>query len=350
MLNIISVAALALGLFALLAWGVRTLSSERWQMLAAIPVAKSADGSWRGLNLTFYGFFSAAGTTFGFSVMLLLLAALRIPAAIGIALALLIVLVSVPASRIVAALVERKRDTFTVAGAAFVTALIFPLVLVALRPLLATLLHRQIAVLPILAAGAIAYVLGESVGRLACLSFGCCYGMPLREARPAIARLFQTHHLVVQGATKKAAYASGLAGEPLVPVQAITSAIYAVSGVAGVALFLWQQWRLAALVPMVASWGWRACSESLRADHRGSSRISAYQVMAIFSVMYLSVFVALLPLPVALEADLSWAFAQVFSAPVILLLQIFWLALFLYYGRSRVTGSTLLFHVIPERV
>ena len=350
MLNIIFVAALALGLLGLLAWGVRTLPSERWQMLAAIPIAKSADGSWRGLNLTFYGFFSAAGTTFGFAVMLLLLASLRIPAVLGIALALLIVLVSIPASRIVAAIVERKRNTFTVAGAAFVTALIFPLLLVALRPLMVTLLHRQIAVLPILAAGAIAYVLGESVGRLACLSFGCCYGMPLREARPAIARLFQSHHLVVQGPTKKAAYASGLAGEPLVPVQAISSAIYAVSGVAGVALFLGQQWRLAALVPMVASWGWRAYAESLRADHRGSSRISAYQVMAIFSVVYLSVFVALLPLPVALAANLSLAFAQVLSAPVILLLQFFWLALFLYYGRSRVTGSTLLFHVIPERV
>ena len=28
-------------LFALLCWGVRTLPAERWQMLAAVPVAKS---------------------------------------------------------------------------------------------------------------------------------------------------------------------------------------------------------------------------------------------------------------------------------------------------------------------
>ena len=166
-----------------------------------------------------------------------------------------------------------------------------------MRPLAGRLLHREIPVLPIFAAAAIAYVLGESIGRLACLSFGCCYGMPLRDANPAIARLFQKHNLVIHGATKKAAYASGLAGEPLIPVQAITSAIFAVSGLVGVALFLTQQFRLAALIPVIASWGWRACSKWLRADYRGTSRISVYQMMAIVSVIYLSVFVLLMPSP-----------------------------------------------------
>ena len=72
-MNFAFVAALAIGLFVLLNWGVRTLPAERWQMLAAVPVAKAADGSWRGVNLTFYGFFSATGTAFGFTMMLLLL-------------------------------------------------------------------------------------------------------------------------------------------------------------------------------------------------------------------------------------------------------------------------------------
>ena len=189
-------------------------------MLAAVPVAKAADGSWRGVNLTFYGFFSATGTAFGFAIMLLLLASVGIPASIAILLALLVLLVCVPASRVIAGLVERKRNTFTVAGAAFVASLVFPLLVLALQPLAAKVLHHEIAVLPILAAAAISYVLGESIGRLACLSFGCCYGMPLRDAKPAIARLFQKHNLVIHGSTKKAAYASGLAGEPLIPVQA----------------------------------------------------------------------------------------------------------------------------------
>ena len=183
MMNFAFVAALAIGLFILLSWGVRTLPAERWQMLAAVPVAKAADGSWRGVNLTFYGFFSATGTAFGFAILLILLAAVDIPANIAILLAVFLLSVCVPASRLIAGLVERKRNTFTVAGAAFVASLTFPVLVLGLRPLAAKFLHHQIAVLPILAAAAISYALGESIGRLACLSFGCCYGMPLRDAK-----------------------------------------------------------------------------------------------------------------------------------------------------------------------
>jgi len=52
----------------------------------------------------------------------------------------------------------------------------------------------------------------------------------------------------------------------------------------------------------------------------------------------------------AVVPDLAAAFAQVFSAPAILALQIFWVALFWYYGRSRVTASTLSFHVVADRI
>ncbi len=305
MLNTLFVIGLAAGLSVLIAWGVRTLPAERWQMLAAVPITKGADGSWRGLNLTFYGFFSATGTTFGFVIMLLLLSSVGMPVMFSFALALFVLLVCVPASRLVAALVERKRNTFTVAGAAFVATIVFPLVLVIVRPLAERFLHHEILLLPIFAATAIAYVLGESIGRLACLSFGCCYGMPLRDAKPAIARLFQKHNLVVSGMTKKASYASGLAGEPLIPVQAITSSVFAMSGIVGVVLFLAQHFRLAALIPVMMSWGWRAWSESLRADYRGTSRISAYQVMAIVSALYLGAFLVLTPADGTVTPDLA---------------------------------------------
>ncbi len=350
MLNILFVVVLAVGLLALIAWGVRTLPAEKWQMLAAIPIAKSPDGSWQGLNLTFYGFFSATGTAFGFGIMLLLLAAINIPVQISLLLLLVVLFVCVPASRLIAGIVEHKRNTFTVAGAAFVATLVVPLLVLALRPLAARFLHRDIPVLPVFAATAIGYVFGESLGRLACLSFGCCYGMPLREATPAIARLFQKHNLVIYGSTKKAAYASGLAGEPLIPVQAITSTVFAIAGVAGIALFLARQFRLAALIPVLASWGWRACSECLRADYRGAARISAYQWMAIFSTIYLAIFLLLIPSARGAAPELAAGFAQVCSVPVILLLQLFWIGLFLYYGRSRVTASTLSFHVVADRI
>jgi hypothetical protein len=350
MLNVSFVAALALGLLALIIWGVRTLPAERWQMLAAVPLKKSPDGSWKGLNLTFYGFFSATGTAFALAILLLLLASVGISAAVTFTLGLFVLLVCIPASRIIAGIVERKRNTFTVAGAAFVATLLLPWLLLELRPLATRFLHCELLVLPSLAALAIAYALGESIGRLACLSFGCCYGMPLRNANPAIVRLFHKHNLVLHGSTKKAAYASHLAGEPLIPVQAITSAVFGISGIVGLVLFLAQQFRLAAWIPVLASWGWRAWSELLRADHRGGSRVSAYQVMAIISAAYLGVFLLLTPSSPTTAPDLATGFGAITPAPVILMLQLFWVGLFLYYGRSRVTASTLSFHVVTERI
>src|ERR1035441_1631714 len=100
--------------------------------------------------------------------------------------------------------------------------------------------------------------------------------------------MFGHFHAVFHGDTKKAAYASGLAEEPLIPVQAITSIVFALAGLAGLGWFLAGSWRMAAIVPVIATWGWRAVSEGLRADHRGNSRISAYQVMALIAMAYLT--------------------------------------------------------------
>ena len=135
MMNLGFVAALAAGLFALLSWGVRTLSAERWQMLAAVPVAKSADGSWRGVNLTFYGFFSATGSAFGLTIMLVLLASIGIPPNIAILLLIGLAVACVLASRVIAAIVEGKRNTFTIAGAAFVASLVLPVLVFTVQPI-----------------------------------------------------------------------------------------------------------------------------------------------------------------------------------------------------------------------
>ena len=133
-------------------------------------------------------------------------------------------------------------------------------------------------------------------------------------------------------------------------MQALTSAVFAIAGLVGLTLFLAQQFRLAALVPVIASWGWRACAENLRADHRGGSRISAYQIMAIVSVLYLTIFLLLVPSSSGTAPDLSAAFPRIFSGAIMFPLQVFWVVLFLYYGRSRVTASTLSFRVVADRV
>ena len=349
MLNTLFVAAIAALLSGLLYWGFKTLPAERWQMIAAVPTAKTAEGAWRGINLTFYGFFSATGMTFGIALAILLISSMRMPLTVAFVLVAATVALCLPASRLVAAIVERKPNTFTIAGAAFVASLIVPPAVWFGERVLHSWTQVNIFALPLLAAAAIAYAMAEAIGRLACISFGCCYGMPLRQAPSWLARLFHRHNLVLHGHTKKAAYASGLDEEPLLPVQAVTSIVFALAGFAGLILFLAQQWRWAMIVPVIGTWGWRALAENLRADHRGHSRTSAYQVMSVIGLSYL--IVAALVIPAEGPApDLALGLSQVSSTTVVVLLQLFWVLMFIYYGRSRVTGSTVSFHVNEKAI
>jgi|HubBroStandDraft_6_1064221.scaffolds.fasta_scaffold09938_3 hypothetical protein len=349
MINTVFLGGLTVLLLTALIWGIKTLPSERWQMIAAVPTTKTSDSEWQGINLTFYGFFSATANIFGIALMIVLASSVGTPLIAAAALIAVMMLICVPASRVVAAVVEGKGNTFTIAGAAFVAALVLPPAVWALQQILRVWFDTSIYVLPLLAAASICYALSESIGRLACLSFGCCYGLPLRSASPRLARLFRHHHLIFHGDTKKAAYASGLAEEPLVPVQPITSIVFALAGLIGLAAFLDGRFRLAAIVPVVATWGWRAVSETLRADFRGSSRISAYQVMALFGVSYLVLVLCLIPGEGPLP-NLATGLRQVASTLVVVVLQTSWVLLFLYYGRSRVTASTVSFHVVQGRI
>jgi hypothetical protein len=346
-INATFTAALAALILVVLVWGFKTLPAERWQMIAAVPIEKGPDGGWRGLNLTYYGFFSATGMVFGISLAILLLCSIHTSMAIVLSVVAGMLVLCLPASRLVAAIVEKKSSTYTIAGAAFVATLVLPPLLgfgqIALRPSGITLHPKAI-----LAAAAIAYALAEAIGRLACLSFGCCYGVPLRQTSPRLSRLFRHFNTVFYGTTKKAAYAAALQEEPLIPVQALTSIVFAASGLIGLAFFLTQHWRLALLVPVCGTWGWRAVAESLRADHRGNTRISAYQVMSLIAMAYLLSAAFILPKG-GPAPDLEFGFLQVTTVPVILTLQSLWIFLFLFYGRSRVTASVLTFHVVTER-
>ena len=147
------------------------------------------------------------------------------------------IVLCLPASRLVAAIVEKKSSTYTIAGAAFVAAMLLPPVVWLGAKYLAAWGLTLYAV-PTLAAAAIAYALAEAIGRLACMSFGCCYGMPLRDASPGLAKVFRHFNTVFHGETKKAAYASGLQEEPLIPVQALTSVVFTLSGLIGLVFFV----------------------------------------------------------------------------------------------------------------
>ena len=111
---------------------------------------------------------------------MVLLGALGIPAGPALLYIVVLALVCCVAAHFLLRLVEGKRHGFTVGGTSFVGALVaWPVAqfVTAVSPQEATL-----PLLPLFAAVGIAYTLGESVGRLACISFGCCYGKPVRQA------------------------------------------------------------------------------------------------------------------------------------------------------------------------
>ena len=63
--------------------------------------------------------------------------------------------------------------------------------------------NSGIQVLPVCAAMAVAYGFGEGLGRLACISFGCCYGKPLSQVHPLIQKILNGRGFVFSGETKK---------------------------------------------------------------------------------------------------------------------------------------------------
>ena len=341
---------LALPIVLLLGWAFRRLPDERWQMLAAVPLRKYPDGTWSGVNLTWYGFFSATAYTAAVAVFAVLMAAGGTPAAGIAAMAAAALVICIPAASLIARLVERKRYVFTVGGAAFAGIIAIPVAVVALQELIGRGRGWNLQVLPVLAAISTAYCLGEGLGRLACISFGCCYGMPLGRAPGWMQCLFSGCAFVFSGATKKIAYAHGLDGTPVVPVQAVSAAINCACCCAGCWLLLTGHMRASFLLTATVSQLWRVASEFFRADYRGGGDVSAYQIMSaagsviafVFMLLPFSAVAALVDIPAGLR--ILWRPAAIFG------LQGLWIFIFLYTGCSMVTGSTLSFHVRHSRV
>ena len=341
---------LALFCYAVLAWGFRTLPRENWQILAALPRRRDAAGTWEGLNLTWYGLLTANAYLAATAVLFLLLGTLHAPLGGVLTIAVLMLGICVPASRVVAWLVEGKAHTFTVGGAVFVGTLIAPWVVGLANRLPWAGPAPALPVLATLAAIVTAYAFGEGLGRLACLSFGCCYGKPLEECGPLLRGLFARRPLVFSGSLKKIAYASGLEGRPVVPVQVLTATLYVTTGLGCTWLFLAGRFAAAFVLGTLVTQGWRVGSELLRADYRGDRKFSAYQWMGLAAIPYALAMAWWFGGAAADVPDLAAGLAGLWQPAVLLALQTLWLAIFLYTGRSAVTGATLSFHVHRERI
>jgi hypothetical protein len=340
---------LALFCYLVLAWGFRTLPGENWQILAAMPRRRDASGAWQGLNLTWYGLLTANAYLAATAILFLLLGTIRVPQPAVLTVAALMLGICVPASRLVAWLVEGKAHTFTVGGAVFVGTLAAPW-MVGLTNLLPW--GRSAPAMPVvatLAAIVTAYAFGEGLGRLACLSFGCCYGKPIEDCPPLVRALFARRPLVFSGALKKIAYASNLEEIPVVPVQVLTATLYVTTGLAGTWLFLSGRFGAAFVLGTLVTQGWRVGSELLRADYRGERSFSAYQWMGLAAIPYALAMAVWFQGGAPSLPDLSAGLAALWHPGLLLALQGLWLAIFLYTGRSSVTGATLSFHVHRER-
>jgi hypothetical protein len=338
-------------LFLLLRWSFKRLPQEKWQFLASFPLRKESDGRWLGLNLTYYGAFNAAAYTLSCAVVVVLMSASGVSFPITSALLVAVLIICVPASRLVARLVEGKKHTFSIGGASFLGIVAIPW-LVFLAGTLWPAGMGHIAPMAVLAAVSIAYTFGEGIGRLACISFGCCYGKPLQECPLWMRRLPWAKGVRFYGATKKIAYATGLEGVEVVPVQAITCILYCITGLAGLYLFLQGFYPSAFMLCLGVTQAWRFASEFLRADYRGGGRISAYQKMSIVAIVYglgISVFFGASS-PHAAPPDIVEGLSALWSPAPLICLQLIWISTFFFTGRSEVTGSTVTFHVHRSRI
>jgi len=331
-------------------WGFTVLPGEKWQIIASAPSSRTGQGEWKGINFTWYGLLTANAYLVAVAVLLALLGAVGVPPLGTAILAATMLCCCVPASRLVARIVEKKAHTFTVGGAVFVGILITPPVITLINSTVGEMLAFHIPIIPACAAIGIAYAFGEGLGRMACISFGCCYGKPLAESSGLLRRLFTGRGFVFFGSTKKIAYAGGLEATEVIPIQAVTAVVYSACGLAAAALYLSSHYIGAFLLATIATQGWRSFSETMRADYRGEGRISAYQVMGVIGIVY-AVGIAFLATPdLSLSPDLAAGLGSLWDPALILFLQGIWIAIFFYTGRSTVTGATLSFHVHHDRI
>jgi Prolipoprotein diacylglyceryl transferase len=350
MANILFILTIALGILVLFRQCFKSLPKEKWQIIGAIPKKKIDDNTWLGMNLTYYGFFNANAYTFATALIVILLGALEIPVIVMFTMVTIIFAFCMPASRIVARIVEKKPSTFSVGGAFFVGMIIIPWLVWLIGETMGNQMGINIQILTVLAAVSIAYAFGEGIGRLACISFGCCYGKPLSEVPPFFQKLFRKKCFIFCGKTKKIAYAHGYDNQKVLPIQAVTAIIFTASGLLGLYLFFTKNYDVAFFVIVLITQGWRFLSEFLRADYRGERKISAYQIMGICSIPYAAVIVLFFPTIPSQFPNILIGLQVFWNPGVIIFLESVWLVTFLFTGRSEVTGATISFHIVQEKI
>ncbi|SEM25492.1 Prolipoprotein diacylglyceryl transferase [Syntrophus gentianae] len=331
-------------------WAFRNLPKENWQVMACVPGKTGETGARDGINYTWYGFFLATAYVYGVFLFLLLMGSLVATKAASLTLIVLVLIICTPLSSILARGVEGKRFTLTVGGATFAGLLLAPWLIQFLNEMPYNFLNYRFPILPTMTAMAIAHIAGEGMGRLACISFGCCYGKPVRSLPPLLGKLIGPFSVVFSGKTKKISYAHGLDGHPVVPVQAMTAVLYSATSLLGIWLFLNQVYAAAFVIVIGVSQGWRILSEFLRADYRGERIFSVYQMMSLAALPYAIFLLFFFPQAPKGASGIELGFKSIWSPEMILFLQGLWSIIFFYTGKSRVTAAKILLYVVKNRI
>lgn len=331
--------------------GRNKLPRERWQFFASIPVSKDTGDSWQAVNITWYGLILSTATLFAVTVYLIMLGAVGVPIEASLSLMALLLLICVPAASLMARLVERKPATLTIGGAAFIGGIVAPFLILLLNRFAAALFGAELPMAETLAACAVAFLFGEGLGRLACLSYGCCYGKPVFEYRGILRKIFDWSAVVYEGENKKIAYAAGLDGQKIVPIQLITMLVSSCAGVVTLLLYAEGKPLLAYLAATAFAGFWRIFSEFFRNDYRGSGKVSVYQIISGFSVVYaLGICVFLQSDTALLSVDLLRGTLSLWSPGILLVLFATWLGLVAFTGISSTTYSRVSFHLHRDRI
>ncbi|HSO20081.1 MAG TPA: prolipoprotein diacylglyceryl transferase family protein, partial [Desulfosarcina sp.] len=263
------IAALALILTSLFIWSFRALPRERWQIICAVPIRKMADGSWQGLNLTYYGLFNAVSLCAAVALVFVLSGAAGVDFKVFGAITAVLLAFCLPASRLIARWVEKKPNTFSVGAASFLGIVLGPWLVLLMEGAARRLMGLSFDTMAVMSALMVGYALGEGIGRLACISFGCCYGRPIDQLPPLVRRYLSWAAFSFTGCTKKIAYAHHLEGRRIFAIQAVTAVLYSASALLGSLLYLRGRFAWAFFVCLLVTQAWRFLSEFLRSDYRG---------------------------------------------------------------------------------
>ncbi len=348
----IGLGLIALAALPILLWSFRNLPQERWQFAAILPSPNRqlAEHGWTGTNITFYGVISALAYAVATAMFIFLCGSVGQPLWATLTFIIVLLATCIPASKLIAKWVEGGNVNFTVGGAVFAGAVLLPVAVFMARSVAQALGTAHFNATALLASAGLAYVLGEAIGRLGCLSFGCCYGRPISEVGPMERALYGSAATTYRGQLKKISYASNLENTPVVPVQSIASVVLFALFLIGLWLYWQQQFVACALLSVWGSQLWRLYSETLRADYRGGGKFSAYQWMAVATCLIATISIVATTGDASAQPRFALGWFAVSQIEVFIAVQALALGIVWFMGRSQVTGALVNLQLFRERL